>query len=204
MKKTLKMVLLAAVIAVAVASCSDRPKVIPARKMEKIYREMFMADQWIIKNPEKKRKADTTWLYVPIFEKYGYSVEDYRHSVDHYLNDPKRYAEMLERVRKSLAKEYGPLNRKLVKAAEARHRADSLAQAHKIFSADDFINLYDLTYVTQMTDRIDFKRNKRGVWYPEPVVEDTVFRGPELIIKDTSSVEVEEHDPTEDLRIWRR
>ena len=57
MKKTLKMVLLAAVIAVAVASCSDRPKVIPARKMEKIYREMFMADQWIIKNPEKKRKA---------------------------------------------------------------------------------------------------------------------------------------------------
>jgi hypothetical protein len=35
-------------------------------------------------------------------------------------------------------------------------------------------------------------------------VEDTVFRGPELIIKDTSSVEVEEHDPTEDLRIWRR
>ena len=130
MKKTLKMVLLAAVIAVAVASCSDRPKVIPARKMEKIYREMFMADQWIITNPEKKRKADTTWLYVPIFEKYG--------------------------------------------------------------------------YVSQMTDRIDFKRNKRGAWYPEPVVEDTVFRGPELIIKDTSSVVVEEHDPTEDLRIWRR
>ena len=117
MKKTLKMVLLAAVLAVAVASCSDRQWVIPARKMEKIYREMFLADQWFIKNPKKKRQADTAWLYVPIFEKYGYSVEDYRHSVDHYLNDPKRYSEMLDRVRRSLAKEYRPLERKLALAA---------------------------------------------------------------------------------------
>ena len=204
MKKTLKMVLLAAVLAVAVASCSDRPRVIPARKMEKIYREMFLADQWIIKNPKKKRQADTAWLYVPIFEKYGYSVEDYRHSVDHYLNDPNRYSEMLDRVRRSLAKEYRPLERKLALAAEARHKADSLAQANKIFSADDFINLTDLAYVNQMTDRICFKQNARGVWYPEPVVEDTVFRGPELIIKDTASVEIEEPDPTKNLRIWRR
>ena len=204
MKQILKMVLLAAAVAVAVVSCSDKPKVIPARKMQKIYREMFMADQWIIKNPEKKRKADTTWLYEPIFEKYGYTVEDYRHSVDHYLNDPKRYAEMLDKVRISLSKEFGPLNRRLTKAAEARHRADSLANAHKVFSADDFIYLSDLTYVSQMTDRIDFKQNKRGVWYPEPVVEDTVFRGPELIIRDTTSVVAEELEPKHKLRVWKK
>lgn len=204
MKQILKMVLLAAAVAVAVVSCSDKPKVIPARKMQKIYREMFMADQWIIKNPEKKRKADTTWLYEPIFEKYGYTVEDYRHSVDHYLNDPKRYAEMLDKVRISLSKEFGPLNRRLTKAAEARHRADSIANAHKVFSADDFIYLSDLTYVNQMTDRINFKKNERGVWYPEPVVEDTVFRGPELIIRDTTSVVAEELEPKHKLRVWKK
>ena len=199
------MVLFAAVLAVALASCSDKPKVIPARKMKKIYREMFMADQWVLKNPAKKRKADTTWLYEPIFEKYGYTVEDYRYSVDHYLNDPKRYAEMMDKVRISLSKEFGPLNRRLTKAAELRHKADSLANANKIFSADDFIYLLDLTYVNQMTDRISFKKNERGVWYPEPVVEDTVFRGPALIIKDTTSVEaLDEMEPKHKLRIWKK
>lgn len=204
MKKTLQMVLLAAALAVAVVSCSDKPKVIPARKMQKIYQEMFMADQWLIKNPDKKSKADTTWLYEPIFEKYGYTVEDYRHSVDYYLNDPKRYSDMLDKVRKSLAREFGPLNRKLVREAEVRRKADSLANAHKIFSADDFIYLSDLTYVSQMTDRICFKQNQRGVWYPEPVVEDTVFRGPELIIKDTAAVEKKDLEPKHKLRVWKR
>ena len=31
-------------------------------------------------------------------------------------------------------------------------------------------------------------KNQKGVYYPVPVVEDTVFHGPELIIKDSSSV----------------
>ena len=203
MFKILKTALLSVALMAALVSCSDKPKVIPTGKMEKIYREMFMADQWIIKHPDKKRQADTAWLYVPIFEKYGYTAEDYRHSVDHYLNDPKRYSEMLDRVRKSIAKEYRPIERKLALAEKARHRADSLAQAMKAFSVDDFINFGDLAYVSQMTDRINFKQNSRGVWYPEPVVEDTVFRGPELIIKDTVAV-VEEPDPMKNLRIWRK
>ena len=73
MKKLLGMAFIVAAVMVAVSSCSDKPKVIPVQKMEKIYKEMFLADQWLVDFPAKRSMADTTWFYEPIFEKYGYA-----------------------------------------------------------------------------------------------------------------------------------
>ena len=58
------------VLASAVVSCGRGGRVIPVRKMERIYREMLLADQWLAENPDKRGIADTTWFYKPIFEKY--------------------------------------------------------------------------------------------------------------------------------------
>ena len=176
-------------LVVAVVSCSDEPRVIPTKKMEKIYREMFLADQWVNDFPGKREAAETTWFYKPIFEKYGYDLDDYLKSVDHYLNDPKRYAEMMERVAKSLQDEADGINRIIDKREAMRHKADSIAQAMKAFAPDDFAYYGDLFYVTSMTDRIKIRKNSRGVYFPVPVTEDTLFHGPELIIRDSSVVE---------------
>lgn len=189
MRKNLVMTVLAAVLAVAACSCSRGPRVIPVHKMEKIYREMFLADQWLANNPEKRAKADTTWFYEPIFEKYGYNVEDYRYSVDHYLNDPKRYSDMLRRVAIKLENDAASINRSIAQQEKMRHQADSIAQAIKNMAPDDFPYYSHLFYVNSMTDRIDIQRNARGAWFPVPVVEDTVYHGPELIVRDTSAVE---------------
>ena len=188
MKGLHRMVFLAAALMAAVVSCSDGPKVIPVRKMEKIYREMFLADQWIGDFGEKKPKADTTWFYEPIFEKYGYDVEDYRKSVDYYLNDPKRYAEMMERVVKSMEDESAGIQKAVDRQVKLRHRADSIASALKVFAPEGFTLYEDIFYVNSMTDRVDFRLNPNGVYFPVPVIEDTVFHGPELIIRDSATV----------------
>jgi hypothetical protein len=36
-----------------------------------------------------------------------------------------------------------------------------------------------------MTDRVQFRTNGKGVYSPVPVIEDTIFSGPELIIRDS-------------------
>lgn len=182
--------LVAAVMAVVLSSCSKGPEVIPKRQMEKIYHEMFLADQWLIDNPDKRSMADTTWFYAPIFEKYGYDIEDYRASVDFYLSDPKRYAEMVGRVVKGFRDESAAIQRNIDQQEKIRHRADSIAMAMKAYRQEDIPFYGDIFYVNSMTDRIDIRKNKKGVYYPVPVVEDTVFHGPELIIRDTADIVV--------------
>ncbi len=75
------------------ASCGrDEAKVIPRKKMARIYAEMLVTDQWITSTPGVRMIADTSLVYEPILAKYGYDSEDYRMSIDVYMNDPERFA----------------------------------------------------------------------------------------------------------------
>ena len=188
MKKLLGMAIIAASLMVAVSSCSDEPKVIPVQKMEKIYKEMFLADQWLVDFPAKRSMADTTWFYEPIFEKYGYDVEDYRKSVDYYLNDPKRYADMMDRIVRDMEDEIVRIDKDIEKQDAIRHKADSIASVLGVFAPKDLTLYKDIFQVNSMTDRVELKLSPRGVYVPVPVVEDTVFHGPELVIRDSTFV----------------
>lgn len=79
-------------------SCSGGGKVIPKKKMVRIYADMFVADQWLNQNYKAERVADTSFVYEAIFEKYGYDSEDYRASVDYYIQDPDRFARILRQT----------------------------------------------------------------------------------------------------------
>lgn len=71
---------------------------IPRKKMVSIYADMFVADQWLNQNYKAERVADTSFVYEAIFEKYGYDSEDYRASVDYYIQDPDRFARILRQT----------------------------------------------------------------------------------------------------------
>lgn len=81
-----------------ILSCSSRKggKVIPRKVFAEIYADMFVADQWTNSTREYKRVVDTTVIYEAIFEKYGYTADDYIASVDYYLYDPVRYERILQ------------------------------------------------------------------------------------------------------------
>ena len=60
------------------ASCKkDEAEVIPRGKMADIYAEMLMTDQWISSTPGVRMIADTSLVYEPILQKYGYDKYDY-------------------------------------------------------------------------------------------------------------------------------
>ena len=46
--------------------------------------------------------ADTTLFFDPIFHKHGYTFEDYDASVRHYVRDPEKFGEIMERVKELL------------------------------------------------------------------------------------------------------
>lgn len=74
-------------------SClKEEDKVIPKGKLAKIYAEMLLTDQWIQDTPGIRSVADTSLIYEPILEKYGYDKMDYLHTVDRYLDDPERFS----------------------------------------------------------------------------------------------------------------
>lgn len=187
MKKVLRIVLPVMILASAVVSCGRGGRVIPVRKMERIYREMLLADQWIAENPDKREMADTTWLYEPIFEKYGFTLRDYQKSVDRYLNDPKRYAEMLGRVEKGLRNDLRAVNARIALEDRLQQEADSIARAWKSVKAKPFSSFLDVFEIDAMTDRVGIEKDSMGVYRPVPVVEDTVFHGPRLVIRDTTA-----------------
>ena len=94
MKFSLKhiLILLAACILI-ISSCGrDGEKVISRGDIAKIYAEMLVVDQWIQLDQTLRKKMDTTLVYEPILEKYGYDSEDYRNSVYRYLDDPERFS----------------------------------------------------------------------------------------------------------------
>ena len=84
--------LLAAVVMLAASCRKDGAEIIPRGKLAEIYAEMLVTDQWIMTTPGVRLIADTTLVYEPILQKYGYDSDDYRKSIDYYMNDPERFA----------------------------------------------------------------------------------------------------------------
>ena len=73
--------------------------------MAHIYAEMLVIDQWIAENPKFRTQADTSLVYEPILNEYGYTTEDYRASVSHYMKDPERYSRILRKTTEFLEKQ---------------------------------------------------------------------------------------------------
>ena len=165
------------------AGCScGGPKVIPRGKMAEIYADMLVADQWVLDNPGTRSKADTSLVYEPIFNSYGYTTEDYRASVGYYMKDPERYSRILRSTTEIL-------EGKIATLQELKRIEDRL-KAMVPYEIDPF--------------RLYFTRSVEGLWECGdsvsvevdslvPVLEmhlhetsDTLFDGPRIILKADS------------------
>ena len=80
--------------------------------MARIYAEMYLADSWVNQSPQEIReRADTTALYRPIIERYGYTLEDYWASIAYYLQDPDRFSRILRKSTDILSAEIAALEK---------------------------------------------------------------------------------------------
>ena len=178
--------------AVLFASCSpkDEAEVIPRAKLADIYVEMFMTDQWIAETPGMRMIADTSLVYEPILEKYGYDKLDYIHSVDFYMNDPERFSRILRSCMDKLDKKIAVL-KKLQKQQDRAEEVAKMLERFKIDYAFDeyFPYLSDEPYV-HYYDSLSFEADSFQVYRLVAIERaDTLYDRLEMIVRsDTLSV----------------
>lgn len=161
------------------ASCTRRARVIPKSKLEKIYMEMLLVDQWIGIEWSNTRVADTSVVYEQIFEKYGYTSNDYRKSVSYYMEDPDRFAKIFENISNALTTKANIID----KEQKDREKADSI---RNVIISRNFRRAEIFVYkdVVSYNDSILFYFDSIGIVRSKPVESDSLFMGPELVIKE--------------------
>ena len=180
-----------AVLLLALSCGGEKDKVIPRSKLAEIYAEMLVTDQWIITNPGNRRQADTSLVYEPILQKYGYTSADYRKSVDVYLNDPERFGRILRSTGEILDKKLAALKERKEEIIRAE-ALKALREAMKIdvdvdietyfpYLADEpYVHYFDSLSVEPDTLSIyRFRNIDRG---------DTIYRDLRMIILDSLQV----------------
>lgn len=125
MKRLFRNIFAAAMLALAVVSCSRKGRVIPKDTLSQIYADMFLVDQWISKDRDRMKAADTTLVYEPILARYGYDARDYRATVAAYLSEPDKYADVFKGST-AILKAYID---DMVRADEIKAKLDSIHRA---------------------------------------------------------------------------
>ncbi len=169
------------------ASCGRRERVIPRDELAEIYADMFVLDQWLNDNGSLRRSADTSMVYAPVLEKYGYDYDDYLNSLGYYMKDPARYSKILRTTSEILNRRLSDLKaRRRVEEEELirRRHLDSL----KAFVAINADSLFAAMLPAEPSDSIVFERDSLRFFKVRFIsVSDTVYDGPELIVRIDST-----------------
>lgn len=187
-KGLLRIAVLAVLIYGIITSCAkDDTRVIPRKKMARIYAEMLVTDQWITSTPGLRMVADTSLVYEPILEKYGYDSDDYRKSIDVYMDDPERFARILRTAGEILQERINELE-KQQKILDMKALLPVLE--YDIDWNEFFPYIYEEPYVHNY-DSITFEPDSVLWIYRLKSIErsDTIYDRLRMIIPDTLSIQ---------------
>ena len=120
------------------ASCGkkDEAEIIPRNQLAKIYAEMLVTDQWIMDTPGVRSIADTSLVYSPILEKYGYDADDYVRTVDKYMDDPERFSRIFRSTGEILDRQLARLKKKQKEEQERKARDKEIEKLIKAVRSD--------------------------------------------------------------------
>ena len=104
--------------ALAFSSCSKGGRVLSEHKMEMLYTDMVLADQWLRDHPKDRAMADTTLFFDPIFEKHNITFEDYDASLKYYVSKPELLAEITQKASARLSKMADIMSKEVERLAE--------------------------------------------------------------------------------------
>lgn len=183
------LVVLALAVGLSLASCGKKERVIPKEKMAEIYAEMYVLDQWLDDNRSLRREADTSLVYAPVLDKYGYTYDDYLNSVDVYMKDPTRYSRILRRTSEILGSRLTELK------VEKKAQEDALKESRRLDSLRNLIHLNVDSLMNSMvrtapSDSLVTVLDSLGfVDFRFVQTSDTTYDGPAMVIRrDTLAV----------------
>ncbi len=120
------------IVTVLTLSCFRRAGIIPKDDMSSIYYDIYITDNLIESRGKFRRMADTARVYEPIFNRYGYTTDDYLKSVDYYMEHPDRYLKILEETKRRLE----------VYKVRLEHRLEAETKSRKEWSLPDSLEIY--------------------------------------------------------------
>lgn len=183
--------LMTAVFLLAVSCGRKEDKVIPRSKLAEIYAEMMLVDQWIMNNPGNRHIADTSLVYEPVLERYGYTSADYRKSVDVYMNDPERFSRILRTTAEILGEKLNALEdqKKEIEHQEAlRKLRESLKIKVEIDMGEYFPYLDEEPYV-HYYDSLAVEPDSLWIYRMRNIDRaDTIYRDLRMVILDSLQV----------------
>ena len=176
-------IVITVLLLVAAVSGCHRTKVIPKGKFAEISAEMLLTDQWLRIHPEVDKTTDTALVYDPIFRRYGYTTDDYLKSENHYMREPQKYSKIMREAAKLIDKEIRLLDKKIAREDYLEslhfHAAPSVKKVLARFSRDSVFHGWPRVMV-----------NEDLAIYLTDYSKDTVYRGPEMIIREKDTVSV--------------
>ncbi|HIZ87063.1 MAG TPA: DUF4296 domain-containing protein [Candidatus Coprenecus pullistercoris] len=134
-RKTFLIIYTAILSLMALPSCDRRDGIIPKDVMSEIYYDIYMTDEAIKTRYIFRKMADTMMLYEPIFNKYGYTTEDYNRSVEYYLERPDKFEDVFQATKTMLEMRKSELN-DILEAEGRRPRLWPLIDSLELYTAD--------------------------------------------------------------------
>lgn len=117
--KTILKPILAVVVAYVVAGCGNEG-VISKDAMARIVAEMYLADQYIERNPNMRGQTDSLAVYPAVIERNGHTVEEYYASVRHYLQKDDEYNKILKSAMASMEEYVKVLDEEIIRLEKLR------------------------------------------------------------------------------------
>ena len=191
--RTIRHISLALAMILFLVSCQeDKERIIPRAKLAEIYAEMFITDQWISSTHSVRRQVDTSLVYEPILAKYGYTSDDYRRSVDKYMDDPERYSRILRTTAQILDDRLVELRKREEELARLKNLKELLEEMRyeADFRIEEFFPyLFDEPYV-HYYDSLDVKPDSTLMVYRLINISrtDTLYDGVRMVFKDSLAV----------------
>lgn len=185
-----KIVILLAAALVLASSCNKNGvRVIPRAKLAKIYAEMFVMDQWIQNKPGLRTIADTSLVYEPILEKYGFDSDDYQYTIERYMADPERYSRILRTTVSLLDKDLKALRKKQAEITlqEKLRKEIENFEITKFQFYDEFVTEDGLRNLSDSIDVV-WDTTYNAFRFRRIPRTDTIYEGPRMIVKDTLAV----------------
>ena len=150
---TLSALLLTLAVLFAAASCS-KARIIPDSTLSQIFYEAFLTNAYL---SEKRPATDSMALYEPIFEKYGYTVEDLQYTIGNFSKRKSaRLGNVVEVAIARLEAEGSVLDREtaILDTIEARARR----RFTRTILSDTLVTVYKLSDTTRLHVVVDSLR----------------------------------------------
>lgn len=84
----MKLIRLSILALLFLASCGD--SLIPRGKMSRIIADLYVTDRYVFSYHDLMKSADTSKLYEPIINKYGYTTQDFVNTIGYYVERPAK------------------------------------------------------------------------------------------------------------------